>query len=138
VAASIKLVRRHAWIDPSHRHPVTGKLGAPHIYFLRGLMSEWKESGTDLVESRLFWELRQYRQKPDAAPDTPIKKKDDCTDCLRYMEIVRMIEPDMEVVDPTLAARKLLDDGSKHEAILYDTLLARLAGRSGAVPVKPS
>ena len=138
VAASIKLIRRHAWIDPSHRHPVTGKLGAPHIYFLRGLMSEWKESGTDLVESRLMWELRSYRQKPEAAPDTPIKKKDDCVDCLRYAEIVRMVEPDLPVSDPIKTARKRLDEGSKHEAESYDKLVSRLSSPISQSVVKPS
>lgn len=138
VAASIKLIRRHAWIDPAHRHPVTGKLGAPHIYFLRGLMSEWKESGTDLIESRLMWELRSYRQRAEAAADTPIKKKDDAVDCLRYAEIVRMVEPDLPSVDPVKEARKKLDDSSKAEAALYDALLSRVSGATAREIVKPS
>ena len=138
VAASIKLIRRHAWIDPSHRHPVTGKPGAPHIYFLRSLCSSWKESGVPMEESRLMWELRQYRQKPDAAPDTPIKKKDDAVDCLRYAEIVRMAEPEMLVADPVKQARKRLDDSSRQEAELYDKLLQRLQSGSSQTIVKPS
>jgi len=97
VSASIKLIRRHAWVDPLHKHPVTGKLGAPHIFFFRGLSSVWKELGIELEESRLMWELRQYRQKVDAAPDTPVKRRDDAVDCLRYGEIVRMAEPDTPV-----------------------------------------
>jgi phage terminase large subunit-like protein len=138
VAASIKLIRRHAWIDPSHRHPVTKKLGAPHIYILRNLRSEWKEAGVEMSESRLMWELRQYRQKPDAAPDTPIKKKDDVVDCLRYAEIVRMAEPEQTFVDPTKAARATLDQGSRQEAEVYDKLLERMAGKVGVAVVKPS
>lgn len=138
VAASIKLIRRHAWIDPSHRHPVTRAKGAPHIYFLRSLRSEWKEAGIDMVESRLMWELRQYRQKAEAAPDTPIKKKDDVVDCLRYAEIVRMAEPEQTFVDPTKAARATLDQGSKHEAELYDALLEKMSGKAGQSLVKPS
>jgi len=138
VAASIKLIRRHAWIDPTHKHPITGKLGAPHIFFLKSLHSEWKEGGVYMSESRLFWELRQYRQKPEAAADTPVKRADDAVDCLRYAEIVRMIEPDLLVSDPIKAARKRLDDSSKHEAELYDKMTARLSGASSQNPVKPS
>jgi phage terminase large subunit-like protein len=138
VAASIKLVRRHAWIDPAHKHPVTRKLGAPHIYFLRSLVSRWKESGIELEESRLMWELRQYRQKPDAAPDTPIKKKDDAVDCLRYAEIVRIAEPEQTYADPAKAARKKLDDGSRHEAELYDKMLEKMTTGATQTIVKPS
>jgi hypothetical protein len=101
-------------------------------------MSEWKESGTDLVESRLMWELRSYRQKPDAAPDVPIKKKDDCVDCLRYGELVRMVEPELAVHDPIKEARKKLDDSSKAEALLYDQLISRLSNPTSQAPVKPS
>jgi phage terminase large subunit-like protein len=138
VAASIKLLRRYAWIDPEHKHPVTGKLGAPKLYFLRSLSSVWKESGVELEESRLMWELRQYRQKPDAAPDTPIKKKDDAVDCLRYAEIVRMAEPDQIFVDPAKAARARLDASSRQEAELYDQMLERLANPASTAVVKPS
>jgi phage terminase large subunit-like protein len=137
VSASIKLIRRHAWIDSGHKHPVTGKMGAPHIFFLRNLSSTWKELGIELEESRLMWELRQYRQKVDAAPDTPVKRRDDAVDCLRYGEIVRMAEPDTPVSDPIKAARKRLDDSSKHEAELYDKLLSRLAGGGNKDVVKP-
>ena len=89
-------------------------------------------------ESRLFWELRQYRQKPEAAADTPVKRADDAVDCLRYAEIVRMIEPDLLVSDPIKQARKRLDDSSKHEAELYDKMTARLSGASAREIVKPS
>ena len=91
-----------------------------------------------MEESRLMWELRQYRQKPDSAPDTPIKKKDDAVDCLRYAEIVRMAEPEMLVADPVKQARKRLDDSSRQEAELYDALLQRLQSGSSQTVVKPS
>ena len=38
---------------------------------------------------RSLWELRQYRQKDKAAPDTPVKVRDDCVDPLRYLGLVR-------------------------------------------------
>ncbi len=93
VKASIDLIRRAAWIDPTHPHPVTGNLGAPHTYFMRSLKSTWKVAGVEYHESRLMWELRQYRQKENSPPDTPIKELDDCVDTMRYMEIVRPFEP---------------------------------------------
>lgn len=89
VKASIELIRRMAWTDPGHRHIATGAHGAPHLYFLRSLRSRWEEKGVAYDESRLLWELRQYRQKEKAAPDTPIKQRDDVVDPLRYVGLVR-------------------------------------------------
>jgi len=93
VKASIELIRRAAWIDPQHRHPVTGRMGAPHVYFLRSLRSQWRQDGVEYDESRLMWELRQYRQKQNAPPDTPVKEFDDLVDCARYVELVRPFAP---------------------------------------------
>ena len=98
VKASIELMRRAAYIDPTHKHPVTGVKGAPHIYFLRSLRSQWRVAGVEYNESRLMWKLRQYRQKQNAPPDTPIKELDDVADCARYLEIVRPFAP--TYVDP--------------------------------------
>ena len=91
--ASIELIRRAAHLDPTHAHPVTGVKGAPHTYFLRSLRSTWKVAGVEYHESRLMWELRQYRQKENSPPDTPIKELDDVVDPMRYMEIVRPFNP---------------------------------------------
>lgn len=126
VSASIKRLRRAAAIDKGHRHPVTGKLGAPHIYFLRSLNSQWKSGNVEYDESRLMWELRQYRQKPDSPPDTPVKKNDDLVDPLRYQELVRMAEPELKVTDPVRIARERLDNTSRHEAESFDKLIATL------------
>jgi len=104
VKASIELIRRAAWKDPNHPHPVTGKKGAPHIYFLRTLSSRWEVSGVGYHESRLMWELRQYRQKPNSPPDTPIKELDDLVDCLRYVKLVRPYAPVPE--DTTIADQR--------------------------------
>jgi len=67
VKASIERIRRQAWIDPGHHHPITGVRGAPRLYFLTSLRSEWELDGVRYAESRLMWELRQYRQKPNGA-----------------------------------------------------------------------
>lgn len=99
VKASIELVRRALWIDPSHTHPITGEKGAPHLYFLTSLASKWKQDGAEFSESRLFWELRQYRQKDNSPPDTPIKKNDDLVDPLRYLFLARSILPEEEEPD---------------------------------------
>jgi hypothetical protein len=89
VSASIKSIRRRLWVDPGHRHPVTGVQGAPHLYVLRGLRSRWVSGGVPFHDSRLMWELRQYRQKDGSPPDTPIKEHDHLVDCLRYVALVR-------------------------------------------------
>ena len=117
VKASIELIRRAAHLDPTHKHPVTGKLGAPYTYFLRTLRSTWKVAGVEYHESRLMWELRQYRQKENSPPDTPIKELDDVVDPMRYMEIVRPFAPahvdreaDMERAQLDPLSRKAHDE----------------------------
>lgn len=109
VKASIELIRRLLWVDPTHKHPVTGVLGAPRLYFLRGLRSQWTTGGVPFAESRLLWELRQYRQDPGKAPDTPMKEHDDVTDCLRYHCLVRPVSPDQEEWSAGQAAAKALE-----------------------------
>ena len=124
VKASIELVRRAAWIDPNHRHPVTGVMGAPHVYFLRSLNSKWKMAGVEYSESRVMWELRQYRQKDNAPPDTPIKEKDDVVDCLRYLVISRPYAP--LPVDTTDAdIRNALDRTSRRASQEFDDMVAK-------------
>lgn len=132
VKASIELIRGIAWIDPTHPHPtkVDEKdepvLGAPHVYFLRSLKSSWKIGGVEYHESRLMWELRQYRQKGEGGPpDVPIKEMDDVIDCARYVELVRPYAP--TVVDRTSeTARAKLDPLSRRAHDEYDELVARL------------
>lgn len=134
VAASIKRLRGAAFIDPTHRHPVTGKLGAPRVYFIaynertgRGLRSTWKEGESDFQESRLCFELRQYRQKRSesgeaVAPDTPVKENDDVVDPARYAELARMALPETKDEDETKLAREQLDPLSRQEAESFDKM----------------
>jgi phage terminase large subunit-like protein len=134
VKASIELIRRAAWIDPLHPHLYTGKPGAPHVYFLSSLESQWTWEGVQFHESRLMWELRQYRQKPEAPPDTPIKERDDCVDPIRYLELVRPFTPSPE--DLTVKrAREQLDPLSRRAADEFDDLLQRTTKRKG--PFEP-
>jgi hypothetical protein len=130
VKASIELIRRAAWIDPTHRHPVTDKLGAPYVYFLRTLRSTWRVSGLEYTESRLMWEMRQYRQKDNSPPDTPIKELDDVTDCARYVELVRPFAP--IAVDRTEQdARGKLDNASRHASEEFDDLVKKVKKPKG-------
>jgi len=124
VKASIERVRRAAWIDPAHRHPLTGAQGAPHCWFLRTLRSRWTVDGVDYDESRLMWELRQYRQKEGGRPDEPLKTRDDLVDCMRYVELVR---PFASVpVDRTQEReREALDRLSRRANEDYDALAER-------------
>lgn len=124
VKASIEGVRRQAWVDPHHRHIFTGEIGAPHVYFLATLVSDWVLDGVKFHESRTMWELRQYRQKDKSPPDTPVKEKDDCTDCVRYLELVRPFTP-APVTDPQAEERQKLDDLSRRAAQDYDEVVRR-------------
>lgn len=139
VKASIERIRRAAYIDPVHRHPLAsdkdlrtstrwGHLwaltGAPHCYFLTTLLSRWTMDGVQYEESRLMWELRQYRQKENGKPDEPIKEKDDLVDCMRYLELVRPFAP--APVDLTLQReREQLDPLSQRAAEEFDELVER-------------
>lgn len=125
VKASIQLVRRALHIDPMHRHPVTGKLGAPHLYFLRSLSSKWMAGATAFEESRLFWELRVYRQREGAEVDTPIKKNDDVVDPLRYLFLARQDAPVAEIPDTDAQELKKLNSVSRRAAMEWDELIQR-------------
>lgn len=93
VKASIEMVRRALWPNPAHPHPVTGKMGSPSLFFLRSLQSQWTTDGVEYDESRLLWELRQYRQKEASPPDTPVKEADDTVDPLLYAYLARPFVP---------------------------------------------
>lgn len=88
VSASIKKLRGTTYVDPSHSHPITGRTGAPRVYFYRpGLLRGGK------MESELASQLSQARQTDnESAPvDTPhkdIRSKLDLFDCARYTAIV--------------------------------------------------
>lgn len=124
VKASIERIRRQAWVDPGHTHPLTGAQGAPRIYFLTSLRSQWVLDGVEYDESRLLWELRQYRQKPNGKPDEPIKEKDDVVDPLRYLAISR---PSVPVNEDLTEQRKRagLDQMSQKASSEFDELVAR-------------
>ncbi len=124
VKASIDLIRRAAYMDPLHKNPWTGRSPAPHIYFLSSLKSRWVVDGVTFFESRLMWELRQYRQKDLAPPDTPIKEKDDCVDPIRYLELVRPFQPAPEDVTAK-REREKLDPLSRRAAAEFDELVEK-------------
>jgi len=118
VKASIDVVARMAWVDPSHWHPTAmderGKrqFGAPRLYFVGSLWTSNWEGHTN--DSRLVWELQRYRWQQNV-PFKPIKQDDDCTDCLRYLALVRPFQPD----EPNMVQERLrerLDPLSFREA----------------------
>lgn len=94
VSTSIKKLRGMTYIDPEHAHPLTGKKGAPRIYFYRpGLLTETYVAGHKMVSSQLCEQLSLARQseKDTDPPDTPhkdIRNKLDLFDCARYMALV--------------------------------------------------
>lgn len=133
VSASIKRWRRAAHIDPRHQHPITKKLGAPHCFFLRSLESTWKSGGRMYNESRLLWELRQYRQKTGSAPDTPVKVNDDLVDCGRYVELAHEEGPERPIDDQIAKQRAKLDAASLLEAKDFDKMMERFSQRYQAL-----
>lgn len=139
VKASIERLRRAAWLDPNHRHPLAddkalrqsaewghlfGRVGAPHCFFVATLRSRWTLDGVDYDESRLMWELRQYRQKPDGKPDEPVKEHDDLVDCARYVELIRPFKPVLTDVTAQLERAKL-DRLSRRAHDEFDALVRK-------------
>jgi hypothetical protein len=104
VSASVKALRGRAWVDPKHAHPITGKMGAPRIYFYRpGMVTEHTSDGETVRSCRTAEQISMARQTSnDSAPmDTPHKdtrSKLDLFDCVRYMCMVvaRVPEDDGE------------------------------------------
>lgn len=134
VKASIERIRRAAWVDPGRVHPLTGALGAPSLFFLASLRSQWTLDGVQYAESRLMWELRQYRQKEGGKPDEPVKENDDVVDCLRYLALVRPYAP--VLVDTSVQrARAGLDGVSRRASEEFDELVAAATKPKGRAPV---
>jgi len=92
VGQGYKHLRSASWVDPLHRHPITGNMGAPRLYFYRpGCVSSWTDGRNQKHRScRVADQLSQARQtdNPNAPPDTPhksVRSKLDLVDCLRYL-----------------------------------------------------
>ena len=137
VSASIKRLRRAAHMSGTRKHPITGKTPSPQVFFLRSLESTWKSGGRTYQESRLMWELRQYRQKERSAPDTPVKVNDDLVDCARYVELAHAESPEAPILDHVARQRKKLDELSLREAKDFDKVLAKVERLNPAYLVTP-
>jgi phage terminase large subunit-like protein len=89
VSRTIKQLRGLAWVDPEHKHPLTGEPGAPRIYFYsKGLVVERIENGLIIRNPKIAEQISSARQKEDSPPDTPDKdstQKLDLFDCARYI-----------------------------------------------------
>jgi hypothetical protein len=84
---TISRMRQYLWVDPSHKHPLTGEMGAPRAYFLRRTAgypngchevladirsAKRKEVGTSPDGSKLYGDERDE------------KVRDHLLDCVRY------------------------------------------------------
>lgn len=100
VATSIKKLRGRTFVNPLHKHPLTGVPGAPRVYFYRpGLLTDVPlEDGRVVRQSLLLEQLSQARQsdKPGDPPDTPHKNdrnRLDLFDCARYTALIATAKP---------------------------------------------
>jgi hypothetical protein len=108
VGESIKKLRSLTWVDPDHHHPITGKKGAPRVYFFRpGVVSRWKDkSGRLNIACRLADQISLARQtdNENAPPDTPhksVRSKLDLFDCARYAAMVAKVWTEEEDEHPS-------------------------------------
>lgn len=114
VSASVKRLRSMVWPDPNHAHPITGKLGAPRLYFYRpGMVRTWEEKGVKTRGCRTADQISQARQtdNQNAPPDTPhkdIRSKLDLFDCARYMGQIANATPTEDVESK---GRPYVDEG---------------------------
>lgn len=95
VSNSIKKLRGLAYIDPEHRHPITGKQGAPRLYFFRPGMLRYRKDAMGrmrpVCETAEQLSLARQTDNSNAPPDTPhkdVRSKLDLFDCARYTAIL--------------------------------------------------
>lgn len=115
VSESIKRLRSLAWVDPEHRHPITGQMGAPRVYFYRPtLIKKWQAEGsgpgqeTWNIGCKLTDQISMARQtdNENAPPDTPHKShrsKLDLFDCARYTAMAVRLPKDEVPAGGTVA-----------------------------------
>ena len=124
VATSIKKLRGRTFVNPSHKHPLTGEKGAPRCYFYRpGLLTDVTlEDGKVVRTSLLLEQLGQARQSdnPADAPDTPHKdnkNKLDLFDCARYASLLAVAPtpPDSQSLPATVDHTRLPTDQEMKE-----------------------
>ena len=83
ISVGIELIREKARIDPNHQHPFTGRLGAPHLYFVKNRVP-------NLLEEMAGWMI-----------DDPSKEPVHLCDCLRYSVASRPPVPVRQIYDDT-------------------------------------
>ena len=101
---SYNRILEHLWVDPAHRHPFTGELGAPRLYVaahctntIREFLSyKWKKQSGTILRNQ---------------PDIPIDHDDHAMDALAYFAASGPTAPILRVDAPgdilaELAARR--------------------------------
>jgi len=83
IGVGIELLRDKARIDPEHKHPFTGKVGAPHVYFVKSRVP-------NLLEEMAGWMM-----------DDPSKEPVHQCDNIRYSVASRAAHPIKQVHDET-------------------------------------
>lgn len=94
--ATREKINEYLAIDPAHRHPVTGELGAPHMYFLMRsdayplgcyeMVDELESQRRELIGETLEGE-KQFSEERDPSV------RDHGYDTIRYMVAYRPIRP---------------------------------------------
>lgn len=124
VIAGINRVKEYLRVDPNHLHPVTGKMGAPRLFFFKDLTSNHVE------------EHQQYRWKQavklsgdpnkDDIKEAPVKRNDHTVDETRYLIMSRppvaQLEDKIEpwvLRDPLELARRARQEGVTPDDLLY-------------------
>lgn len=101
-AVSRTRINEALWVDPKHRHPITGQLGAPHLYFLRTtpsyphgcspVIQDIKSQRLEVVGEANGRKL--YGEGRD--PGIP----DHSYDCVRYAMASHFVRPPERKYDP--------------------------------------
>ena len=63
ISVGIDILREYAALDPKRRHPITGKMGSPRIFFV-------KERLPNLMEEMAEWMIDDPSKEPSHARDT--------------------------------------------------------------------
>jgi hypothetical protein len=99
-------LKQYLKIDPKHRHPITGELGAPHIYFIK--QSPYWEFGCVHALSEIRTAKREVKGEVDGrqifGDNRDESIPDHALDCVRYIVNSRPLPASLPSESPKLKA----------------------------------
>jgi hypothetical protein len=99
-------LKQYLKVDPFHRHPITGELGAPHMYFIKK-SDEWDHGvfhAIREIRSAKRLQVGESDGKPVYGEDRDPSIPDHALDCARYLVNSRPLPASVSSEKPKLKA----------------------------------